>query len=290
MGKGPLIILSGPTASGKSTVICRLLACPDLPLRLSVSATTRPKRDYEQEGVHYHFWTRERFEQGVQAGEFLEWATVWGNYYGTPKAEVETYRERGVGVILDIDVQGAAQVRRACPDAVSIFLHAAAGDVEEELQTLEKRLRARGTETEEVMRRRLAGARLELARAGEYDYQVINDDLDRAVADVLRIIKAHWEGTAMLDELKEEGIVNKVGGRFKLSTLIQKRMVALNTGAKPLVDVKGADKMAIVVQEILQDKIYLDANNQVRARGAGTGDAARRAMLTDISDSGGGED
>jgi DNA-directed RNA polymerase subunit omega len=94
----------------------------------------------------------------------------------------------------------------------------------------------------------------------------------------------------VLDELKEEGIVNKVGGRFKLSTLIQKRMVALNTGAKPLVDVKGADKMAIVVQEILQDKIYLDANNQVRARGTGAGDAARRAMLTDISDSGGGDD
>jgi DNA-directed RNA polymerase subunit omega len=94
----------------------------------------------------------------------------------------------------------------------------------------------------------------------------------------------------MLDELKEEGIVNKVGGRFKLSTLIQKRMVALNTGAKPLVDVKGADKMAIVVQEILQDKIYLDANDQVRTRGTGTGDAARRAMLTDISDSGGGDD
>jgi DNA-directed RNA polymerase subunit omega len=94
----------------------------------------------------------------------------------------------------------------------------------------------------------------------------------------------------MLDELKEEGIVNKVGGRFKLSTLIQKRMVALNTGAKPLVDVKGPDKMAIVVQEILQDKIYLDANNQVRARGTTAGDAARRAMLTDISDSGGGGD
>ena len=94
----------------------------------------------------------------------------------------------------------------------------------------------------------------------------------------------------MLDDLKEEGIVNKVGGRFKLSTLIQKRMVALNTGAKPLVDVKNADKMAIVVQEILQDKIYLDAGNQLRTRGTGAGDAARRAMLTDISDSGGGDD
>jgi DNA-directed RNA polymerase subunit omega len=94
----------------------------------------------------------------------------------------------------------------------------------------------------------------------------------------------------MLDELKEEGIVNKVGGRFKLSTLIQKRMVALNTGARPLVEVKGGDKMAIVIQEILQDKIYLDASGHVQTRGTGVGDAARRAMLSDISDMGGGDD
>src|SRR5262244_357773 len=88
------------------------------------------------------------------------------------------------------------------------------------------------------------------------------------------------KGRAMLDELKEEAIVNKVGGRFKLSTLIQKRMVALNTGARPLVDVKGGDKMAIVVQEILQDKIYLDNSGQVQTRGASAGEAARRAMMT----------
>ena len=94
----------------------------------------------------------------------------------------------------------------------------------------------------------------------------------------------------MLDELKEEAIVNKVGGRFKLSTLIQKRMVALNTGARPLVEVRGGDKMAIVLQEILQDKIYLDASGQVQTRGASAGEAARRAMLTDISDAGGGDD
>jgi DNA-directed RNA polymerase subunit omega len=94
----------------------------------------------------------------------------------------------------------------------------------------------------------------------------------------------------MLDELKEEAIVNKVGGRFKLSTLIQKRMVALNTGARPLVEVKGGDKMAVVIQEILQDKIYLDASGHVQTRGTGVGDAARRAMLSDISDMGGGDD
>src|SRR5438045_3478567 len=97
------------------------------------------------------------------------------------------------------------------------------------------------------------------------------------------------EGT-MLDELKEEAIVNKVGGRFKLSTLIQKRMVALNTGARPLVDVRGGDKMTIVIQEILQDKIYLDMSGQLQTRGPTPGEAARRAMLTDISDVGSGED
>jgi DNA-directed RNA polymerase subunit omega len=94
----------------------------------------------------------------------------------------------------------------------------------------------------------------------------------------------------MLDELKEEAIVNKVGGRFKLSTLIQKRMVALNTGARPLVEVRGGDKLTIVIQEILQEKIYLDMSGQLQTRGASAGEAARRAMLTDISDVGSGED
>jgi DNA-directed RNA polymerase subunit omega len=94
----------------------------------------------------------------------------------------------------------------------------------------------------------------------------------------------------MLDDLKEEAIVNKVGGRFKLSTLIQKRMVALNSGARPLVEVRGGDRMAIVIQEILQEKIYLDASGQVQTRGASAGEAVRRAMLTDISDAGSAED
>ncbi len=94
----------------------------------------------------------------------------------------------------------------------------------------------------------------------------------------------------MFDELKEEGIVNKVGGRFKLSTLIQKRMVALNTGARPLVELKTPDRMAIVIQEILQDRIFLDASGQVQARGTSAGDASRRAMLTDVSGVGGGGD
>jgi guanylate kinase len=187
MDKGPLIILSGPSGSGKSTVIRRLLASPDPPLRLSVSATTRPRRDNERDGVDYHFWTRRRFDEGVEAGEFLEWAEVFGNRYGTPRQEVEPWRQRGVGVILDIDVQGAAQVRRHCPDAVSIFLRTSSPE------TYERRLRERETETEESIQKRLAGARVELARAGEYDFQVINDDLETAVAAVRDIIRRQFE-------------------------------------------------------------------------------------------------
>jgi guanylate kinase len=178
MNKGPLIILSGPSGVGKSELVKRLLAAKDLPLHLSVSATTRRPRAGEVDGTSYHFWPRQRFEEAVQAGGFLEWADVFGNLYGTLRREVEPYRERGEGVLLEIDVQGACQVRRLCPDAVSIFLKAPS------LEVYEERLRRRHTENEEALRRRLEGARRELARAGEYDYQVVNDDLQRAVAEV----------------------------------------------------------------------------------------------------------
>src|SRR2546421_6481564 len=115
----PLFILSGPSGSGKSTVLKRLLAGAGVPLRLSVSATTRAPRPGETEGVDYYFWTRDQFEAEVKAGAFLEWAKVHGNCYGTLRGEVDPWRRQGVGVILDIDVQGAAQVRRLCPEAVT---------------------------------------------------------------------------------------------------------------------------------------------------------------------------
>lgn len=186
---GPLIILSGPAGSGKSTIIRRLLEEKTWPLRLSVSVTTRPPRPGEVEGVHYYFRTKESFKAAVDAGDFLEWAEVFDNYYGTPKREVEGYRLQGMGVLLDIDVKGWEQVRRRCPDAVSIFLRTSS------METYEQRLRARQTETEATLQRRLEGAKLELARAPEYDHQVTNDDLDEALAAIRAIVSPLFERT-----------------------------------------------------------------------------------------------
>jgi len=183
MGRGPLVILSGPSGSGKSTVVERLLATTRLPLRRAVTVTTRQQREGEREGVDYHFWTREHFLEQVRAGAFLEWAEVHGhNYYGTPQHEVEEQRAHGIGVILVIDVQGAQQVRQVCPDAVSIFLIAGSWDL------YEQRIRKRGTEDEAAIAIRLATARRELDRMGEYEHVIVSDDLPRAVAELDELI------------------------------------------------------------------------------------------------------
>jgi guanylate kinase len=181
----PLFILSGPSGSGKSTVLDRVLTAGNSRLRLAVSATTRQPRRQEQDGVNYHFWTRARFEAAVEAGALLEWAEVFGNFYGTLRSEVEPFRHQGVGVVLDIDVQGAAQVREKCPEVVTIFLCASS------LEVYEQRLRARGTETEEAIQRRLQGARRELQHVSEYQNVVVNDDLEKAVTELQAIVRRH---------------------------------------------------------------------------------------------------
>ena len=178
---GPLIIVSGPSGCGKSTILRRLLDEGAWPMRLSVSVTTRKPRKNEKQGVDYHFWSAADFVKERDQGGFLEWAEVHGNYYGTLEREVTPYREKGLGVLLDIDVQGAAKVRTRCPDAVSIFVKTS------RFETLEARLRQRHTETEEAIQKRLNNARAELARAGEYQHQLINDDLEAALAS-MRVI------------------------------------------------------------------------------------------------------
>jgi guanylate kinase len=186
MAKAPLIILAGPSGSGKSTIIARLLKERGLPLRLSVSATTRPARPYEKDGVHYYFWTREQFANQRQAGAFLEWATVHGQWYGTLRSEVEEYRAQGIGVLLDIDVQGAAQVRAQYPDCLSLFIRTSSWE------EYERRLRKRGEGADSIARR-LATARRELERIGEFDHVIVNDDLEIAVAEVRKWIEQAFE-------------------------------------------------------------------------------------------------
>ena len=182
-----LVVVSGPSGSGKDTVVSRLMAQhPEI--EISVSATTRDKRPGEQEGVNYYYLTVPAFEQKIADGEILEYTQYCGNYYGTPKSEVDRRIEQGITVVLVIEVEGAGNIRRLYPEATTIFV------APPSLEELEHRLRGRGTESEEAIQGRLARAREELALADQYTATVVNREVDDCARQLYEIIRARQEG------------------------------------------------------------------------------------------------
>ena len=180
---GLLVVLSAPAGCGKDTVLAELKKA-DANIVQSISMTTRAPREGENNGVDYYFTTTEDFETKIKENEFLEYVKYGVNYYGTPKKPIEEMVDSGKNVILKIEVEGAGNVRKLYPEAISIFI------MPPSFSELSRRLRNRGTETEEDITRRLKIAENEMQKASEYDYVVINDDLTTCVEDVLAIIRA----------------------------------------------------------------------------------------------------
>lgn len=178
-----VFVISAPSGSGKSTLVGRLLRS-DLRLIFSISYTTRAPRGNEVDGTNYHFISREDFETRIRRDEFLEWAEVFGNYYGTHVSELSRAQTLGADLVLDIDVQGARQLKEKVRDAVNIFILAPSR------QELEKRLRARDEDPESVIERRLAEAAREIENYGAYDYIIVNEDLESSSTTLTSIIRA----------------------------------------------------------------------------------------------------
>lgn len=179
--KTRLFVLAAPSGAGKTTLV-HALTTKNPGLRFSISYTTRPQRSNEADGVDYIFVNEEEFKKLESEGELLEHATVFGNYYGTSRKQVEAILEDGQNVLLEIDWQGARQVRESMPDCVTVFI------LPPSLEELERRLRDRRTDSAEVIERRLGEAVSDIGRWGEFDYVIINDDLDRAVADLEAVL------------------------------------------------------------------------------------------------------
>ncbi len=199
--KGLLVILSGPSGSGKDTVL-DCIHTKDFPIRRSISMTTRDKRENEIDGQDYYFVTKEYFEKQISEKKMLESAMYSGNYYGTPKGPVDKWLDDGETVVLKIEVQGAEKIKKMYPDCVSIFI------MPPSMQVLEKRLRNRDTDSEESIRMRMDAALGEIKSSEKYDYIVFNDVLEDVVEDICAIIKAENFKSARKKYLVREVIKN----------------------------------------------------------------------------------
>lgn len=187
MPQGHLFVLSAPSGTGKSTLIDRAIV--EIPkIWHSVSATTRAPRNYEKEGLHYFFLARDDFEKAIAEDHFLEWAKVHGEYYGTPSESVDARLADGDDVIMDLDVQGALQVKQRRPEAVLIFI------MPPSIEELRKRIEGRQTETEESIQQRLSIAENEMGHRDQYDHLVVNDVIDVAYAELAKIIENYRLG------------------------------------------------------------------------------------------------
>lgn len=198
-----LIILSAPSGGGKSTILAKILETA-INIEYSVSYTTRKPRGNERTGVHYHFVSDEEFQQRIQTGDFLEFAQFCGNYYGTSISYIQSRLDQGQHVIMDIEVQGAAQISSRDIPYVKIFI------LPPSLQVLKQRLTDRNTDSEDEIAQRLETAKKEITQIGEYDYLVINDDLDKAVTDIWEIIRAEENRVDRYIEPENEFLQGKV--------------------------------------------------------------------------------